>query len=61
MRRLFVLAALLFAVPAHAVTIEWVSIPKTPCCELRASRRGRTREHERARGLAPSLSTASSR
>jgi formylglycine-generating enzyme required for sulfatase activity len=26
MRRLFVLAALLFALPAHAVTIEWVTV-----------------------------------
>ena len=26
MRRLFVLAALLFALPVHAVTIEWVTV-----------------------------------
>jgi len=26
MRRLFVLAALLFALPAHAVTIDWVKV-----------------------------------
>jgi formylglycine-generating enzyme required for sulfatase activity len=26
MRRLFVLAALIFALPAHAVTMEWVEV-----------------------------------